>query len=75
MNSLDPDTAGLCATCAHARRVSTPRSVFLLCEKSRVDSSYERYPRLPMVACAGYEPDRDGRGAGQYGASEDPGTK
>ena len=75
MNSLEPDTVGLCATCTHARRVSTPRSVFILCEKSRVDSSYERYPRLPMRACPGYEPEREGKGVGLAGASGDPDTK
>ena len=50
------NSAGLCAACRHARRVTTPRSDFLLCEKSRTDASYARYPRLPMLACPGYEP-------------------
>ena len=36
--------------------MTTPRSEFLLCERSRTDSSYARYPRLPMLACPGYEP-------------------
>jgi len=55
MNSLDPKSAGLCASCRHARRVATPRSEFLLCERSRTDSSYERYPRLPVLSCPGYD--------------------
>ena len=55
MNGADVKSAGLCASCRHARRVTTPRSQFLLCERSRTDSSYERYPRLPMLACPGFE--------------------
>ena len=49
-------SAGLCAGCRYSRRVTTPRSEFLLCERSRTDSSYARYPRLPMLSCPGYEP-------------------
>ena len=56
MASDVPTTAGLCATCAHARAVITPRSRFVLCEKSRADAGFPRYPRLPVVACAGHEP-------------------
>ena len=48
--------AGLCPLCRHARRVTTPRSVFLLCERSRSDPAYERYPRQPVAACPGYDP-------------------
>jgi len=51
----DP-TVGLCAGCVHARRVDTPRSRFWLCDRSRLDTSYARYPRLPMRECPGFEP-------------------
>ena len=48
--------AGLCATCAHARSVPSARgSVFLMCERSRTDTRYPKYPRLPVVTCAGYQ--------------------
>lgn len=47
---------GLCFTCVHARRVVTPRSTFWLCERSRTDPRYERYPRLPVVRCEGWTP-------------------
>ena len=47
---------GLCATCRHARRVATPRSTFWMCELSRTDPHFEKYPRLPVLACPGYEP-------------------
>jgi hypothetical protein len=56
------DTAkvGLCAQCVHARRVGSARgSSFWLCGRSANDPRYARYPRLPVVACPGFE-----RGAG-----------
>ncbi len=55
MSEIDPHSAGLCATCRHMRVVATPRSQFLLCERSRTDATYARYPRLPMRACPGFE--------------------
>ena len=51
--------AGLCNTCVHQRVVSTTRgSRFSLCERSRSDPRYARYPRLPVQECPGYEPGR-----------------
>jgi hypothetical protein len=47
---------GLCDGCAHQRLVPTTRgSVYSLCERSREDPAYPRYPRLPVLECAGYE--------------------
>lgn len=47
---------GLCATCRHSRVVTSGRgSVFRLCERSRTDPRFPRYPRLPVVHCDGYE--------------------
>jgi len=34
---------------------NTRGSVFHLCERSREDPAYPRYPRLPVLACGGYE--------------------
>jgi hypothetical protein len=48
--------AGLCATCRHARTVDGARSQFWLCERSRTDATFPRYPRLPVLRCRGYEP-------------------
>jgi hypothetical protein len=49
--------AGLCDSCRHQRLVGNTRgSQFSLCERSRTDSDYPRYPRLPVVECAGHEP-------------------
>ncbi len=48
---------GLCATCRHAREVENSRgSRFLLCERSRTDPRFPRYPPLPVLRCAGHEP-------------------
>jgi len=56
MSAREDAAVGLCARCRHARKVATPRSLFWLCERSRVDASYARYPRLPMIDCPGFEP-------------------
>lgn len=49
--------AGLCDSCAHQRVVCNTRgSAFSLCERSRDDPAYPRYPRLPVTACPGHEP-------------------
>jgi hypothetical protein len=46
---------GLCANCIHARRITSDRgSVFLLCELSKTDPQFEKYPRLPVLSCSGY---------------------
>jgi len=52
---------GLCARCAHQRVVPTTRgSAFSLCERARTEPErFPRYPRLPVLACAGFE-ERDG---------------
>jgi hypothetical protein len=49
--------AGLCDSCRHQRIVRNTRgSAFSLCERSRTDPAYPRYPRLPVLRCAGHEP-------------------
>lgn len=48
--------AGLCARCRHARRITSRRgSEFILCERSRTDPRFPRYPPLPVRQCAGFE--------------------
>ncbi|MFN8586607.1 MAG: hypothetical protein U0704_02310 [Candidatus Eisenbacteria bacterium] len=56
MSDRSTAARGLCATCAHVRLVTTPRSEFVLCERSKLDPAYPRYPRLPVLACPGWEP-------------------
>jgi hypothetical protein len=47
--------AGLCADCEYARRIESDRgSTFILCQRSATDSSFAKYPRLPVIQCAGY---------------------
>jgi hypothetical protein len=49
--------AGLCDKCVHQRLVSNTRgSQFSLCERSRREPDYPRYPRLPVTSCRGFEP-------------------
>jgi hypothetical protein len=53
-----PD-AGLCDDCVHQRLVRNTRgSEFSLCERSRTDPSFPRYPRLPVLKCRGFEAER-----------------
>ena len=56
MSAREDPAVGLCARCRHARQVATPRSLFWLCERSRDDANYARYPRLPILDCPGFEP-------------------
>jgi hypothetical protein len=35
---------------------NTRGSVFSLCQRSREDDRYPRYPRLPVLICPGHEP-------------------
>jgi hypothetical protein len=54
---VDDDRAGLCARCVHAQLVTSSRgSTFVLCRLSFTDPQFRRYPPLPVLACAGYEP-------------------
>jgi hypothetical protein len=47
---------GLCSLCVHARRVESGKgSRFWLCELSRQDPRFPKYPPLPVVECAGFE--------------------
>ena len=51
--SADP---GLCHACQHAKLNETRRgTAYLRCTRAEWDSRLPRYPRLPVVACAGFE--------------------
>jgi hypothetical protein len=55
-DSFDRTKAGLCADCQHSRRIESDRgSVFVMCELSFQDPRFPKYPRLPVLACNGYE--------------------
>jgi hypothetical protein len=48
---------GLCATCLHARLISSAKgSQFLLCQLSQSDPAFPKYPRLPVLSCSGFCP-------------------
>ena len=50
--------AGLCDRCRHQQLVPNTRgSVFSLCQRSRTDPAFPRYPRLPVASCPGFEPE------------------
>jgi hypothetical protein len=53
---MPPTRFGLCDTCRHQQIVRSGRgSVFSLCERSKTDERYPKYPRMPVMACPGYE--------------------
>ena len=48
--------AGLCDSCVHQKLIRTTRgSTFSLCERSKTDSRYPKYPRVPVEQCPGHE--------------------
>jgi hypothetical protein len=47
--------AGLCDRCRHQRIIRNTRgSAFSLCEKSKEDERFPKYPRLPVARCSGF---------------------
>ncbi len=54
---MDSAPPGLCGDCRHSRVIVNRRgSRFRLCERSRTDPRFPRYPRLPVLRCDGHEP-------------------
>ena len=54
---------GLCSSCAYQKVISTTRgSTFSLCLRAKDDPRYAKYPRLPVVRCAGHVPREGGEG-------------
>ncbi|WP_235905528.1 hypothetical protein [Tautonia marina] len=58
MNERSPEmAASLCRSCVSKRDVVTGKgSRFLLCERSRTDPSFPKYPMQPVLSCPGFEP-------------------
>ncbi len=68
---------GLCERCRHAHVVETPRSVFWRCGLAAIDARFDKYPRLPVLACDGFEagkPQRAGDEEAGGGPGESPAT-
>ena len=66
---MDGTLIGLCATCRHARPVTSARgSTFWRCAFNDQDPRFPKYPRLPVLVCEGYVRDdteaRPGRSPG-----------
>jgi hypothetical protein len=62
MPGASSEAVGLCATCRHARPVTSARgSTFWRCALSERDPRFPKYPRLPVLACAGYARDEGAR--------------
>ena len=60
--------AGLCDSCVHEKIVrSSHESEFVLCQRSKDDPSFPRYPPLPVRTCAGFERKSDVAGAASAG--------
>jgi hypothetical protein len=54
MSSRPP--AGLCDSCRFQKIIRTGRgSEFSMCERSKLEPGYDKYPRIPVRACPGYE--------------------
>ena len=57
---MTPDRVrvGLCSDCRWARRVTSGRgALFFLCRRAETDAGYAKYPPLPRLVCAGYNPE------------------
>ena len=47
---------GLCTDCLHSRRIESAKgSVFRRCQLHESDARFAKYPRLPVVQCAGFK--------------------
>lgn len=46
----------LCFRCTHRKEIRNKRnSVFLLCQKSKKDDRFPKYPPQPVLRCIGFE--------------------
>jgi len=51
------DQIGLCQTCRHAAAITNASgSTFYRCSLSETDPRFRKYPPLPVIQCAGYQP-------------------
>ncbi len=66
---------GLCGACRWRRTIESGKgSTFHLCERSKIDASLPKYPRLPVWMCHGFEPTTGVGGHGDPGSGETPGA-
>lgn len=54
------DALGLCKNCGYHREIKNARgSSFHLCRLAAKEPRFPKYPRLPVLRCAGYAPHSD----------------
>jgi hypothetical protein len=47
---------GLCTNCQYSKRLTSSRgSVFYMCALAEQNVQFARYPRLPVLDCAGFK--------------------
>jgi len=53
--SKERSRVGLCFDCQHTQPIQSARgSTFFRCRLSDSDPNFPKYPRLPVLQCAGY---------------------
>ena len=51
-----PGPGGLCPVCRHVKLLRSDRgSTFLMCQRSKQEPNYPRYPPQPRLECPGFE--------------------
>jgi hypothetical protein len=56
MRRRDSPDPGLCGGCTHSVIVRSDRgSIFYRCKLAESDARFPKYPRLPVLACDGFE--------------------
>lgn len=57
MKAENKRKVSLCLSCRHVKVIENAnRSRFYLCLLSTSDLTFEKYPRFPVLACRGYQP-------------------
>ncbi len=55
-DKAEQERVGLCLNCVYMNKIQSDRgSTFFLCQRSAADPRFPKYPRLPVIQCAGYE--------------------
>lgn len=53
---MNQEQVGLCVICRFMRVINNARgSAYFLCERSKTDAQFVKYPALPVIVCEGYE--------------------
>jgi len=56
-DEVERKLSGLCADCINAQKIRSDRGTkFILCRLSTEDPNFPKYPRLPVMNCAGFKP-------------------